>query len=88
MIVGSLTEPLRLAAAAALAAGAVMTWAVLFHGPAQFRAGAADAEIRLNAASEKAAKEISDEADRFRYNRARCRELDRLFDFATGECQR
>lgn len=61
-------------------------WAVLFHGPAQHRAGAAETAARLDAATNAAIGDLSNEADRARFVRRQCRELGRVYDLVTGRC--
>jgi hypothetical protein len=71
---------------AAVAGAAALGWAVFFHGPAQYEAGGLKKAAELDAATNQALKELSDEADRARFLRRQCIELGRVYEFATGRC--
>lgn len=61
-------------------------WAVLFHGPAQYEAGSTSTAARLDAATNAAIGDLSNEADRARFVRRQCRELGGVYDLVTGRC--
>jgi aminoglycoside phosphotransferase len=71
---------------AGIAFGLTLSWAVFLHGPAQYRAGGLKKAAELDAATNRAIKELSDEADRARFLRRQCIELGRVYEFATGRC--
>jgi len=91
-MIDRLTEPFRLAAVGALALAAgfsvALGWAVFVHGPAQFTAGEAAARAELTEATNRAAREITNEADRARFLRRQCNERGGMYDFVSGECVR
>ncbi len=74
------------------ALGAVLTssvvggWAVLSYGPAQYKAGGIERAAELDAATQKALKELSDEADRADFLFAQCNARLGVYDFTTGKC--
>lgn len=85
---------LNLGAGAAAGGLVVYLYASLVIGPAQYHAGhaagAAAEAAKLDAASRAAQEEISNEADRFRFQLTDCRKRGDgwMFDFVAGECQR
>lgn len=74
--------------AVALVISASVAWVFLIYGPSQHRAGASAAEARLDAATNEAAKGLSNAAEKNRFLLDQCRSSGGVFDFASGECQR
>ena len=73
---------------AGLAAGLLVAgaWAVLFHGPEQYAAGRRAEAARLEAATNQAITELSNDADRAAFLRRQCLARGGVYDFAGGRC--
>lgn len=70
----------------AIAAGAVLAWAVFWHGPNQYQAGGIATAARLDAATSKAAKELFNEADQAALLRRQCLARGGVYDFGASKC--
>lgn len=63
-------------------------YVIFIYGPEQQRIGENAAQVRLDAATNEAAKGISNAAERNRFLLDQCRLSNGLFNFSNGECQR
>lgn len=77
---------IKIGAGALVGGCVVMVWAVLVYGPSQYDAGGMAKAAELDAATNHAAKEIADEADRAAFLRRQCIERGGVYDFADGRC--
>ena len=69
-------------------AALIFAWAVLFHGPAQYKAGGLEKAAQLDTATKAAAKDLTNAAEAHRLARRVCLDTGRVFDLATGQCIR
>ena len=69
-------------------AAIIFAWAVLFHGPAQFKAGGIEKAAELDSATKQAAKDLTNAAEAHRLARRVCLDTGGVFDLATGQCIR
>jgi hypothetical protein len=73
---------------AAFSFAIVMAWAVLVHGPGQYRSGGAAALAKADKATSEAAKGLANEADKRRVMLIQCAGTGGMFNFADGKCIR
>lgn len=67
-------------------ASIALIWAVFIHGPSRYTEGGYAKAIELDAATNKAIGELSNEADKSRFLRRQCAERDGVYKFSTGRC--
>lgn len=87
--VSSLKDAAVGAVGVAIGASVILSWAVFWYGPSQYKAGGIQMAADLDKASREAQGELSDDAERFRYRLTDCRARGDgwVFDFAAGECE-
>lgn len=71
---------------AAAAASIVLAWAVFSYGPSQYDAGGIAKAAELDAATNRAIGELTNEADRREFLFEQCRIRGGVYDFGGGVC--
>lgn len=82
----SLFDALKVGAGAMIGASLMLIWAVHSYGPDQYAAGGLATAAKLDAATNAAAKDLANEADRARFLRRQCAERGGVYQFADGRC--
>ena len=77
-----------IAGGAAIVVAAILSWAVLIHGPSQFQAGATQALARADKATKEASNDLSNAAEAARLAFAVCTDTGGVYEFSNGECKR
>jgi hypothetical protein len=70
------------------AVAAILSWAVFIYGPEQREVGGREMADRLTQATNEAAEELSNAADKNRIKLRICRESGGVFSNFSGECER
>lgn len=71
---------------AAVGAGLTLAWAVFVHGPNRYEDATIATTARLDAATNKAASELANEADRADFLFTQCRARDGVYDIVRSVC--
>lgn len=80
-------DAIKYAIGAGAGFGAAIVWATLIYGPAQYDAGGLATAAKLEAATNTAIKELSNEADGAAFARRLCHERGGVFRFVSGQCE-